>query len=211
MPNVFLIKNPPHNDSLLKNELIHFLIMNPINHANFFIYTKSWDPLHKGTSYFINNLPDPGGFSSEELGNYTEEELFWKDAKYQTDRTNIQIKLSESSMLNNNPVWIVEKYYKENYFYPAGAKSSLTVDAVTGKILNESYAYKEYIEEEKGTAPQKEDNTFHYKQEEIGKPVSELKSIPEDTYQIYKGIAYNKQEWQQFRRSRPWWERLLGF
>lgn len=72
--NLFLIKNPPKNDSLLRKEIILFLIKNPVEynkspyHVNFYKYT--WN-----TKYFINNLPDPGGFSSEELDNYPQDNI----------------------------------------------------------------------------------------------------------------------------------------
>ena len=71
---LFLIKNPPKEDSLLKKEIMHFLIKNPpklegkITHIDFYKY--SWN-----TKYFLNHKEDRGGFSSEELGNYPEDDL----------------------------------------------------------------------------------------------------------------------------------------
>ena len=53
--NLFLIKNPTEYQK------------EPF-HINFYKYTYN-------TKYFINNLPDPGGFSSEELINYPEDNI----------------------------------------------------------------------------------------------------------------------------------------
>ncbi|MBE7661011.1 hypothetical protein [Tenacibaculum finnmarkense] len=82
MSNLFLIKNSHKRDSLLKKELIHFLIKNPLIKKSrttvlFYKYTVYNNVLgmHNGTSYFIDNLPDPGGFSSEELSDYREDEI----------------------------------------------------------------------------------------------------------------------------------------
>ncbi|WBX77465.1 hypothetical protein PG911_04145 [Tenacibaculum ovolyticum] len=82
MKNLYLIKNIQKRDSLLKKELMNFLIRNPPTKENrktvsFYKYTVYNDALdmHNGTSHFIDNLPDPGGFSSEELSDYREDEI----------------------------------------------------------------------------------------------------------------------------------------
>ncbi|GAA6765178.1 hypothetical protein AAFH68_11120 [Flavobacterium sp. CGRL1] len=72
--NLFLIKNPPKEDSLLKKEITFFLIKNPpkigkrFTHLDFYKY--SWN-----TKYFLDNEEDSGGFSSEELSYYPEDNL----------------------------------------------------------------------------------------------------------------------------------------
>lgn len=80
--DVFLIKNPPVEDSLLKKEIISFLRENQmrdlkeLSKINFYRYTSN-------TYYFIDNLPDLGGFSSEELSDYPEDNLaFFRIYKY---------------------------------------------------------------------------------------------------------------------------------
>lgn len=72
--NLFLIKNPPKGDSLLKKEIILFLIKNPVKdkaklpEIDFYRYSSN-------TKYFLDHEEDPGGFSSEELKNYPEDNL----------------------------------------------------------------------------------------------------------------------------------------
>lgn len=63
--NLFLIKNIPTDNSLLKNDIINFLIKNPTEyekkpfHINFYRYTSK-------TKYFLDNVPDySGGFADE--------------------------------------------------------------------------------------------------------------------------------------------------
>lgn len=82
MSNLYLIKNPPKRDSILKKDIIRFLIKNPPKKdanvvVSFYKYTEYDDFLgmRNGTSHFIDNLPDPGGFSSEELENYKEDKV----------------------------------------------------------------------------------------------------------------------------------------
>jgi hypothetical protein len=63
MPHIFLLKNVPNEDILLKNQISDFLVKYPIKNVdklpqiNFYRYTFN-------SSYFINHIPDPGGFSS---------------------------------------------------------------------------------------------------------------------------------------------------
>lgn len=80
--DVFLIKNPPKEDSLLKKEIIFFLRKNPLkdlkelSKINFYRYSSN-------TKHFLENLPDRGGFSSEELSDYPEDNLaFFRVYKY---------------------------------------------------------------------------------------------------------------------------------
>ena len=60
----FLIKNPPKEDSLLKKEIKLFLIKNPPISSDLSIHFYS---NNSETKYFLDHLPDPGGFSSHEL------------------------------------------------------------------------------------------------------------------------------------------------
>jgi hypothetical protein len=63
-----LVKNPPTVDSLLKIQLIEFLVKNPRKSIAFYRYSSN-------TKYFLESKEDPGGFSSEELDNYPEDEI----------------------------------------------------------------------------------------------------------------------------------------
>ena len=67
---LYLIKNPPKSDSLLKTQLVNFLIKNqPKKRIHFYKYT--WD-----TSYFIENKEDTdGGFSDNALYDYPEDDI----------------------------------------------------------------------------------------------------------------------------------------
>lgn len=65
---LILVKNPPKQDSLIKNKLIEFLIRNPKrlregSLVEFYRYTSN-------TEYFLTNKEDSGGFSSEEIADY---------------------------------------------------------------------------------------------------------------------------------------------
>lgn len=70
--NLFLIKNPPKNDSLLKKEITLFLIKTHSKNDSVpkLFYRYSWN-----TKYFLDHEEDPGGFSSEELINYPEDNI----------------------------------------------------------------------------------------------------------------------------------------
>ena len=70
IPALILIKNPPKSDSLLKTQLVNFLIKNqPKKRIHFYKYT--WD-----TSYFIENKEDTdGGFSDNSLSDYPEDKI----------------------------------------------------------------------------------------------------------------------------------------
>ena len=70
IPALILIKNPPKSDSLLKTQLVNFLIKNqPKKRIHFYRYT--WD-----TSYFIENKEDTdGGFSDNSLFDYPEDKI----------------------------------------------------------------------------------------------------------------------------------------
>ena len=72
--NLILLKNYPKDNFLIKNLFKDFLLKNylkydqNITHFSLYKYTAN-------TKYFIKNRDDPGGFSSEELSNYPEDEL----------------------------------------------------------------------------------------------------------------------------------------
>ena len=48
-----------------------------------------------------------------------------------------------------------------------------------------------------------------YQKPELGVAYTSTSHLPKDTYQIYEGRAYTKAEWQEFRKSLPWWQRLI--
>ncbi|MDR3025152.1 hypothetical protein [Chryseobacterium sp.] len=60
----FVVKNLPKEDSLLQNQLVDFVVKNPKipNDSSIHFYSDNSD-----TRYFLDQLPDPGGFSSHEL------------------------------------------------------------------------------------------------------------------------------------------------
>lgn len=62
---LYLVKNAPKNDSILKNEISKFIINNGVKYADFYEYT--WF-----TSYFINN-EESSGFGAKVLGTYQKE------------------------------------------------------------------------------------------------------------------------------------------
>ena len=68
---IILIKNVPESDSILKSEINRYIIENLPDKEKqptllFYEYTTN-------SSYFINNKPDPGGFSSYDF--HSEEEI----------------------------------------------------------------------------------------------------------------------------------------
>jgi hypothetical protein len=70
--NLILLKNPPKEDSLTKNLIKYFLLKNPPKHEktnSTFFYKYS-----SNTKYFLNHKEDPGGFSSEELNMYQDDD-----------------------------------------------------------------------------------------------------------------------------------------
>lgn len=60
----FIVKYPPKEDFLLQNELVDFVIKNPKipSDSSIHFYSDNSD-----TRYFLDQLPDPGGFSSHEI------------------------------------------------------------------------------------------------------------------------------------------------
>jgi len=70
IPSLILVRNSIENDSLLKNQLISFIIKNHHkNRIQFYKYT--WD-----TSYFLDNKEDiDGGFSDNALYDYPEDNI----------------------------------------------------------------------------------------------------------------------------------------
>jgi len=88
MNNKFLLKDAPSKDSLIKNLIKDFLLKNPSKYKNnrstiFYKYTAD-------TKYFIDHLPDPGGFSSYELEDVENQRLAVFDiSKCETDTTKL--------------------------------------------------------------------------------------------------------------------------
>ena len=80
IPALILIKNPPKSDSLLKTQIIDFLMKNSLKSdylsktqlkegIDFYRYTSD-------TKYFIENEgDDTGGFSQNSITDYTEENI----------------------------------------------------------------------------------------------------------------------------------------
>lgn len=65
--NLILIENLPQNDSIAKNIIIDFLKNNNNQEVELYNYSTN-------TKYFLTNREDPGGFSSEELYRYRDED-----------------------------------------------------------------------------------------------------------------------------------------
>ena len=96
---LYLIKNPPKSDSLLKTQLVNFLIKNqPKKRIHFYKYT--WD-----TSYFVENKEDTdGGFSDNALYDYPEDDIAIFDVyKCRQDTTKLVGKLFFYNMKGKNP------------------------------------------------------------------------------------------------------------
>ena len=60
----FVVKNPPKEDFLLQKQLVNFVVKNPKIPSDSSIHFYSEN---SNTKYFLNHVPDPGGFSSNEL------------------------------------------------------------------------------------------------------------------------------------------------
>ena len=95
IPALILIKNPPKSDSLLKTQIIDFLMKNSLKSdylsktqlkegIDFYRYTSD-------TKYFIENEgDDTGGFSQNALYDYPEDELaFFLVSKCKKDTTKL--------------------------------------------------------------------------------------------------------------------------
>ncbi len=84
MSNLYLIKELPSDEKLVQTGIIHYINENPPQNLSslptlhFYKYTEENNDTgfgNNGTSYFLDNLPDSGGFSSEELENYADEKI----------------------------------------------------------------------------------------------------------------------------------------
>lgn len=79
-PKLFLLRNIPTTDSLMKTEIKLFLFKDQ-NIKDFGqkkgrnYYVVDFYKYTDGTSYFLNNKEDSGGFSSEELMDFQEDEI----------------------------------------------------------------------------------------------------------------------------------------
>ncbi|GAA3767776.1 hypothetical protein GCM10022423_20840 [Flavobacterium ginsengiterrae] len=85
MSNKFFLKNYPSDDVLSKKLIQDFIKRKKEYKKNdlliFYKYTAE-------TKYFIDNLPDSGGFSSEDLVNIEDQELaFFSISKCKADTT----------------------------------------------------------------------------------------------------------------------------
>ena len=80
IPALILIKNPPKSDSLLKTQIIDFLMKNSLK-SDFMLKLKPEKGIHfyrytSDTKYFIENEgDDTGGFSQNSITDYTEENI----------------------------------------------------------------------------------------------------------------------------------------
>ena len=77
---LYLIKNPPKSDSLLKSQIIDFLMKNSLK-SDFMLKIQPEKGIHfyrytSDTKYFIENEgDDTGGFSQNSITDYTEENI----------------------------------------------------------------------------------------------------------------------------------------
>jgi hypothetical protein len=77
--NLYFIKNT-NNDNIAEVKSMVKAIVDSTPKKDtmvirFYKYTSDFGPFFRGTSYFIDNVGDPGGFSSELLEYYEEEEI----------------------------------------------------------------------------------------------------------------------------------------
>ena len=109
IPALILIKNPPKSDSLLKTQIIDFLMKNslksdylskiqPKKGIHFYRYTSD-------TKYFIENEgDDTGGFSQNSIIDYSDEEIAsFVISKCEKDTTKLVGKLFFYNMKGKNP------------------------------------------------------------------------------------------------------------
>lgn len=96
---VYLINNPPSNKDSLKIKLTNFIRSNL--KENFYkkeknylyndqlVYDFTFYNKSSNTSYFIENKEDPGGHSSYEISNYSEDEIgYFSFSKCKNDTAN---------------------------------------------------------------------------------------------------------------------------
>ena len=80
IPALILIKNPPKSDSLLKTQIIDFLMKNSLK-SDFMLKIQPEKGIHfyrytSDTKYFIENEgDDTGGFSQNSITDYTEDDI----------------------------------------------------------------------------------------------------------------------------------------
>ena len=80
IPALILIKNPPKSDSLLKTQIIDFLMKNSLK-SDFMLKLKPEKGIHfyrytSDTKYFIENEEEnTGGFSQNALYDYPEDDI----------------------------------------------------------------------------------------------------------------------------------------
>jgi hypothetical protein len=88
-PNLYLVKHPiKDRDSLnniIKNKILkemnnQFVKSNNQKTIHFYEYTSAFG-FSNGTKHFIENKEDPGGFSSEELINYQDQQIAYFEVK----------------------------------------------------------------------------------------------------------------------------------
>ena len=109
IPALILIKNPPKSDSLLKTQIIDFLMKNslksdylskiqPKKGIHFYRYTSD-------TKYFIENEgDDTGGFSQNSIIDYSDEEIAsFVISKCEKDTTKLVGKLFFYNMKGKSP------------------------------------------------------------------------------------------------------------
>ena len=103
------------------------------------------------------------------------------------------------------------------------ARKEIYIDSKTGKVLYEedSFLFLEggdLLPKSKTDFPKKDEinnnSTSIFIEEtiqpkELGVPYKQGGYYPPDTYRLYDGRAYNREEWALYVKSRPWWERLF--
>ena len=99
IPALILIKNPPKSDSLLKTQIIDFLMKNSLK-SDFMLKIKPKKGIHfyrytSDTKYFIENEgDDTGGFSQNSITDYIEENMaVFEISKCEKDSTKLVGKL----------------------------------------------------------------------------------------------------------------------
>ena len=95
IPALILIKNPPKSDSLLKTQIINFLMKNS-HKSDFMLKIQPKKGIHfykytSDTKYFIENEgDDTGGFSQNSITDYIEENMaVFEISKCEKDSTKL--------------------------------------------------------------------------------------------------------------------------
>ena len=117
-------------------------------------------------------------------------------------------------MEKKRPMWSISWSTKKINAYGGEVLMNEEIDGNTGEILL-IYENCYFLDPPGGTPPcekiiydaRKPEKPQSNEKKTLGTPYKSVSEIPADVHQIYKGIAYNKEEWKAFLKTLPWWQR----